>query len=181
MSDPHADSFIKTPTQLIVIIVLAFVVPLAIIYMIIQLVMGTGKRDDPAMRDKAVAERIQPVGSVEVGKEPSPLLAAPAPAAAPAAPVAAPTGAVAAVPAGDTAKGKSVYDASCTACHGAGVAGAPKLGDTTAWAPRLKAGADAMVASAIKGKNAMPPKGGNLALSDADVKAAVDYMVSQSK
>ena len=62
-----------------------------------------------------------------------------------------------------------------------GAAGAPKLGDNAAWAPRIKAGSEALYDSAIKGKNAMPPKGGNASLSDADVKAAVDYMVSQSK
>lgn len=79
------------------------------------------------------------------------------------------------------AKGKSVFDASCAACHASGVAGAPKLGDKAAWAPRIKAGNSTLYTSAIKGKNAMPPKGGNAALSDDDVKAAVDYMVSQAK
>ena len=79
------------------------------------------------------------------------------------------------------AGGKAVYDTNCQACHAAGVAGAPKLGDKAAWAPRLGAGAAALTASAIKGKNAMPPKGGNLSLADGDIKAAVDYMVSQSK
>ena len=91
--------------------------------------------------------------------------------------------AAAAAPAsgGDPAKGKSVYDSSCTACHGAGVAGAPKTGDKAAWAPRLKAGKDALVAAVIKGKGAMPPKGGNASLSDADIKAAVDYMTGLVK
>ena len=67
------------------------------------------------------------------------------------------------------------------ACHATGVAGAPKLGDKAAWAPRLKTGKEALYASVIKGKGAMPPKGGNAALSDADVKAAVDYLVAGSK
>jgi cytochrome c5 len=66
-------------------------------------------------------------------------------------------------------------------CHAAGVAGAPKAGDKAQWAPRLKAGMSALYASSIKGKNAMPPKGGNLALTDADVNAAVDYMVGLVK
>jgi cytochrome c5 len=66
-------------------------------------------------------------------------------------------------------------------CHAAGVAGAPKAGDKAAWAPRLGAGVDALYANSIKGKNAMPPKGGNLSLPDADVKAAVDYMVGLVK
>lgn len=103
--------------------------------------------------------------------------AAPAPAATPAAPATT----TSAAPSGDAAKGKSIYDASCAVCHASGVAGAPKLGDKAAWAARIKAGSSTLYASAIKGKNAMPPKGGNPALSDDDVKAAVDYMVAQSK
>jgi len=66
-------------------------------------------------------------------------------------------------------------------CHGAGIAGAPKFGDKAAWAPRLKSGLDALHASALKGKGAMPPKGGNGALSDAEVTAAVDYMAAAAK
>ncbi|MGQ0522592.1 MAG: c-type cytochrome, partial [Betaproteobacteria bacterium] len=81
----------------------------------------------------------------------------------------------------DGASGKPVYDSACAACHTAGVAGAPKLGDKAAWGARLKSGADTLYASALKGKGAMPPKGGNLSLADADVKAAVDFMVSQAK
>ena len=182
MSDSHSDhssegsGLIKTPTQLLVVVVLAFVVPIAAIFTIIHFVMsGEKSRTTPAMSDKAVAERIKPVGSVpDVEKGPSPLVPAPV--------------VVAAAPAGDAssaaapaANGKAVYDANCQACHAAGVAGAPKLGDKGAWAPRLGAGAAALQTSALKGKNAMPPKGGNLSLADADVKAAVDYMVSQAK
>ncbi len=74
------------------------------------------------------------------------------------------------------ADGKAVYDKSCAACH---KVMDPKLGDKAAWAPRIKQGAAALTAAAIKGKGAMPPKGG--AAADADVKAAVDYMISQSK
>jgi cytochrome c5 len=101
-------------------------------------------------------------------------------AAAPAAPAAANAGSATAS-AAPAANGKAVYDAGCVACHGAGVAGAPKFGDKTAWAPRIKTGKEALYTSALKGKNAMPAKGGNAGLSEADVKAAVDYMVSQSK
>ena len=70
---------------------------------------------------------------------------------------------------------------SCMACHATGVAGAPKLGDKAAWAPRIKQGMDTLVQSALKGKGAMPPKGGNASLSDADVRAAIEFMVSQAK
>jgi cytochrome c5 len=99
-----------------------------------------------------------------------------------AAPVAAAAPATAAAaPAGGKADGKKVYDTACAACHAAGVAGAPKLGDKAAWAPRLKLGIDALYTNAIKGKAAMPAKGGNASLADADVKAAVDYMAAAVK
>lgn len=126
------------------------------------------------------------------GAAPADAAAAPAPAAAPAAaaaatatpaaPAAAPAQTqVAAAPAGGNAEvGKRVYDQACVVCHGAGVAGAPKLGDKAAWAPRLQQGADALHASALKGKGAMPPKGG-YAGPDADVIAASDYMMSAAK
>jgi len=79
------------------------------------------------------------------------------------------------------ADGKKVYDTTCAACHVAGVAGAPKTGDKAAWAPRIKAGMNALYANALKGKNAMPAKGGNAALSEAEVKAAVDYLAGLAK
>jgi cytochrome c5 len=107
-----------------------------------------------------------------------------APAAAPQAPVAAPQ-AAAEKPAAEkpaaAANGKPVYDKVCAVCHAQGVAGAPKPGDKAAWAPRIQQGIDTLVQSATKGKGAMPPKGGNASLSDADIRAAVEFMVSQSK
>ena len=95
--------------------------------------------------------------------------------------VAAAPAAAAAAPAGGKADGKKIYDTACAACLAAGVAGAPKFGDKAAWAPRLKPGIDALYASALKGKAAMPAKGGNASLADADVKAAVDYMAVAAK
>lgn len=89
--------------------------------------------------------------------------------------------AAAAAPAAGKADGKKIYETTCVACHAAGVAGAPKAGDKAAWAPRLKTGMNALYASALKGKNAMPPKGGNNALADAEVKAAVDYLTGLAK
>lgn len=83
--------------------------------------------------------------------------------------------------AASAADGKTVYDQTCTACHKDGVAGAPKLGDKAAWAPRVAGGKDALVASVVKGKGAMPPKAGNAGLSEADIKAAIDFMVAASK
>ena len=93
---------------------------------------------------------------------------------------------VAAAPAkNDPANGKSVYETTCTVCHGSGVAGAPKFGDKAAWSPRIAQGVATLHEHAIKGfqgkTGVMPPKGGNLALADADVIAAVDYMVLQVK
>lgn len=89
-----------------------------------------------------------------------------------AAPAAAPAAAASAVPA--------LYTQACAACHVAGVANAPKLGDKAAWAPRVALGIDALTASVIKGKGAMPPRGGSTG-SDADIKAVVQYMVSTVK
>ena len=76
--------------------------------------------------------------------------------------------------------GKALYTQVCQACHAAGVLNAPKFGDKDAWAPRLKEPIDTVYNYALHGKGAMPPKGGSTA-SDADVKAAVDYMVAASK
>jgi c(7)-type cytochrome triheme protein len=89
-------------------------------------------------------------------------------------------GAITAANAADLPNGKSIFDTTCTACHSTGAAGAPKIGDTAAWAPRIKTGPTALYASAIKGKGIMPPRGGNNALSDAEVQAAVNYIISQS-
>jgi cytochrome c5 len=77
--------------------------------------------------------------------------------------------------------GKKVYETTCVACHAAGVANAPKFGDKKAWAPHLAHGVSELHQSALKGKGAMPPKGGNLTLSEAEVKAAVDYMLNAVK
>ena len=103
--------------------------------------------------------------------------------AAPAAPAAAKTAESAAAPppVASAGNGKKVYDSACVACHASGVAGAPKLGDKTAWAPRLATGFDALMNSALKGKGAMPPKGGNTSLSEADIHTAVEYMTAAAK
>lgn len=79
--------------------------------------------------------------------------------------------------------GEDPYKKACAACHAQGVAGAPKLGDKAAWGPRMQQGMDALYTVGLKGKpgTAMVAKGGNASLSDAEVKAAVDYMVSMVK
>ena len=80
----------------------------------------------------------------------------------------------------DSGAGEALYKQACVACHAAGVAGSPKFGDKVAWAPRIVTGIDALTTSAIKGKGAMPPKGGSAA-SDTDIRSAVVYMVNAAK
>jgi cytochrome c5 len=155
-ADDQHSSFIRTPQQLITVIVLAFLVPIIGIILIVQLVTSGHRADPGALTPEAVAARLQPVGHVEFG------------------------GAGGGGAAGGRS-GEEVVKAVCATCHQAGVAGAPKIGDKAAWAPRIKQGFDTLVQAAIKGKGAMPPKGGTLSLSDADVKAAVDYMVNAAK
>jgi cytochrome c5 len=114
--------------------------------------------------------------SAPVAAASAPPAAAPA-AAAPAAPSApAPVAASAA----DLAKGEKVYGATCLACHGAGVMGAPKFADKAAWQPRIAKGSATLYTSALDGFKTMPAKGGNMMLKDDEVKAAVDYMVSKA-
>jgi cytochrome c5 len=86
-----------------------------------------------------------------------------------------------AAPSPDLARGEQIYRQACAFCHDRGVAGAPKTGDVAAWSARLAQGMDTLYTVALRGKGAMPAKGGNRTLADADVNAAVDYMVAQSR
>ncbi len=95
-------------------------------------------------------------------------------AAAPAAPAAA-----GAAPKADPAKGKAVYEANCAACHATGVAGAPKMGDKAAWGPRVSQGYATLYSHALNGIRAMPAKGGNAALPEADLANAVGYLMTE--
>ena len=117
----------------------------------------------------SVAERIKPVAQVKVASAETQREPVKSAAAAP------PPG----------RNGQQVYQATCVACHGAGIAGAPKLGDKSQWAKHIAKGLGTLYTSAVNGvqgsTGAMPPKGGNPALSDAEVRAAVDYMVGRSK
>ena len=143
------------------------------------------------MANKAGAKFDEPkaaaAAAADANAMPAPAPAAavvPAPAAAPAV-AAAPVAVVAAVAAAPAAKADAaavpaLYTQLCQTCHAAGVAGAPKLGDKAAWAPRIAQGIDALTASAIKGKGAMPPKGGSAA-SEAELKVVVTYMVNSAK
>jgi c(7)-type cytochrome triheme protein len=129
---------------------------------------------------RAAVEFMVAQAQAKSGAASKPAVASSAPvAAAAAAPAPAARPAAAAAPAA-AGKGQGVYQSACMACHGSGVAGAPKLGDAAAWGQRIKAGTAGLYTSALKGKGAMPAKGGQAALADADVRAAVDYMVAQS-
>ena len=181
MSEVHVEdhsSLIKTPQQLIVVVVLAFVIPVVGIVMIASAITG-GLKTDAGGDARAVAERLKPVGTVVIGDVPAP--------AAGAQPAAAASGVksmsgepIKTAAAGGPGAGKKLYDTVCMACHAAGIAGAPKTGDKAAWKPRIATGKEALYNSALHGKNAMPPKGGSSA-ADADVKAAVDYLVGLAK
>ena len=153
MSDEHT-SPIKTPKQLITVIVLSFAIPITLIGFLVAYVTGGTKSDPQAMKPEAVAERIKPVGVIAAVKDPS-------------APKVFQTG-------------EQVYKAVCVACHATGAAGAWKFGDKAAWAPHIKEGADALIANAIKGIRAMPPKGGNPDLDNYEVARAVVYMTNAS-
>lgn len=124
----------------------------------------------PAAAGAAAAPAAEAAPTATAPAAEAPAVAAAAPAAAPAAPAATPA----------AGAGEALYKQTCAVCHGAGVAGAPKFGDKAAWGPRIGQGLDGLTASAIKGKNAMPPKGGATA-SDADIKAAVEYMLAAVK
>ena len=155
--DEHS-SFIKTPQQLIVVILLAFTVPIFGIWMLVQLVVSRPHADPAALEPKAVAARLQPLGKIEVG----------APPAAPGA-----------------RSGDEVVKTVCAACHVPGVQNAPKIGDNAAWGARAKTGLKQMLAEAVKGikvkgVEVMPPKGGAADLTDEEVARAIVSMVNQS-
>lgn len=148
-------SFIKTPQQLVTVILLAFVVPVTSIVMLVQLVVNRPHVDRAAMDPKAVSARIHPLGTIEVGEPP----------AAPGA-----------------RAGEEIVKSVCSACHGKpGIPAAPHIGDNAAWGKRAKDGLAKLVASAIKGtEKGMPPKGGAADLTDTEIGRAIVYMINQS-
>lgn len=174
--DPVEENIETHPLKLAIWIGIGTLALIVGIIMLTRFAVGSyGNRSlegSNAMSPEALAARIGPVAKLQfeggAPVEPAPAAGAPKVAAVTAAPAKA-------------KDGKTVYDTVCMACHMTGAANAPKLGDKAAWAPRIKTGTEALVASVIKGKGAMPPKGGAAALSDAEVKAAVEYIVAQSK
>jgi cytochrome c5 len=140
---------------------------------------GARDTDDPLMQASA-HERIRPFGLVAVAGEDNAALTIPIAAISPLSA----SGSGAPATAGPT-DGKSVYESACVACHGSGLAGAPRIGDQAAWAPRIAQGVATLESHAIQGFQGgagfMPAKGGRLDLSDDVVKAAVEHMVAQSR
>lgn len=164
MSEVHADRAdssahevhegpIKTPKQLIVTVVASFVVPIIVIIMIANFVaFGTKSgAGSTGMSEEAVAQRLKRVGSIELRDASAPAV---------------------------VRTGEQVVQGACGACHTTGAAGAPKIGDAAAWGPRIKTGYEALLTSALKGKNAMPAQGGG-EYSDFEVGRAVVYMANQ--
>jgi len=144
---------VKTVKQLILAVFFAFVIPITAIVLLVSYV---GASNQPAagsdgLSPRAVAERIHPVGSVEV-KDATDLAS--------------------------MKTGDQVFAAQCSACHAAGVAGAPKFGDAAAWGPRIPQGYDVLLTHALKGKGAMGPQGGG-DFSDFEIGRAVVYMANK--
>ena len=140
----------------------------AVVYMANQAGANWKEPAAPAAATSAAAAPPAAAPSSAAPPAPAPAAGAPAPATAAA-----------------KADGKKIYDTTCVACHGPGIAGAPKFGDKSAWTARIAEGNNTLYTHAIQGfqgkGGVMPPKGGNTTLADADVKAAVDYMVSAAK
>jgi cytochrome c5 len=152
--DADHTSFIKTPRQLIIVVLLALLVPILVIvllasYVVNDKVVGAGS---DAMTPEAIEARIRPVGGFELRDASAPQAAR---------------------------SGEEVYKAVCGACHAAGVAGAPKQGDNAGWSARLASGLESLVNSALKGKGAMPPQGGG-DFSDIEIAKAVVFMANSA-
>ncbi len=154
MSDQHS-SPIKTPQQLVTVIVLAFVVPVLLIVLLVKFVAGeqTSGAGSTSMTPEAVADRLKPVGTVVLAE---------------------------AGGARTLQTGQAVYKTTCAACHDTGAAGAPKIGDAAQWGPRLKQGFETLVKHATEGFKGMPAKGGNAALDPIEVARAVAYLGNQA-
>jgi cytochrome c5 len=153
---PTHESPIKTPKQLVIVVVLSFAIPVIVIAMLAKLVT-TGISVDPdsaAQSSDVVAARIKPVAEVVIGE--------------------------ASKAEKGRRTGEQIYQSTCAACHDTGAAGAPKTGDKAAWAKRIAEGQKQMVVDAIKGVRAMPPRGGDPSLSDTEVERAVVFMINRS-
>ncbi|AIO65844.1 c-type cytochrome [Burkholderia oklahomensis] len=157
MSEAPHGAPIKTPGQLIAVVIASFAIPIAVIVLFATYAnhaFRTGAGTD-GLSDEAVAKRIAPIAQVDVKDANAPRV---------------------------YKTGEEVYKAVCVTCHGTGAAGAPKFGDAAAWAPRIAAGYDEVLHIALTGKGAMPPRGGTNPddYSDYEVARAVVYMANQA-
>ncbi len=153
MSSDH-EVPIKTPKQLIVVVLLSFIVPVLLISLLVSYVNThnrVGEGTD-ASKDAATVARIKPVANFELADANAPKV---------------------------LRTGEEVYKAQCAGCHTAGVAGSPKLGDNAAWAPRIKTGYEALLNSALKGKGAMGAQGGG-EYNDTEIGRAVVYLTNSA-
>ena len=142
---------VKTPKQLLLTVFFSFVAPIFVIIGLVLYVTSEKKPEAGAVNmEKAIAMRIQKIGSVEVRDANRELKS-----------------------------GEEVFKAQCAACHAAGLAGSPKLGDLAAWAPRIKTGYETLLTSAVKGKNAMGAQGGG-DYETLEIGRAVVYMANAS-
>ena len=142
---------IKTPKQLLLAVFLSFIVPIFVIIGLVYYVTSANKPAAGAVdMEKSIASRIQKVGSIEIRDANR-----------------------------EMKSGEQVYKAQCVACHAAGAAGAPKFGDIGAWSARLKTGYEALLNSALKGKNARGAQGGG-DFDDFEIARAVVYMANAS-
>jgi cytochrome c5 len=150
---PH-EGPIKTPKQLIATVVASFLIPIVVIILLVNYVdMGARtSAGSTGLQAEAVAQRLRPIGSVTVRDASGPAV---------------------------LRTGEQVFTGQCSACHASGAAGAPKVGDAAAWGPRIKTGYEALLNSALKGKNAMGAQGGG-DYSDVEVGRAVVYMANQA-
>ena len=140
---------IKTPKQLLLAVLYSFVVPIFVIIGLVYYVTSANKPQAGSVNlEQSVTARIQKVGTVEIRDANRPMKT-----------------------------GEQVFQAQCTACHTAGVAGAPKMGDVAAWAPRIKTGYDTLLNSALKGKNAMGAQSGG-DFDDFEIARAVVYLAN---
>lgn len=151
--DTSHESPIKTPKQLILTVVASFVLPVVVIVLLVNYVASSDRAGagSDGMSEQAIEARIQPVGTVELRDSSGPA---------------------------QVRTGEQVYTNVCSACHANGAAGAPKFGDEAAWGPRIKTGYDALLNSALKGKNAMPAQGGG-EYSEYEIGRAVVYMANK--
>jgi cytochrome c5 len=169
VSASHDRKFFDT-FMLVLGILLGITVALIILARIIAANTSVANKLQDPVYQAEVAGRIGPVARVAVAGQDNTALA--------------PAAAAPAAAAADLA-GETVYNQACVACHGAGIAGAPKMGDKAAWAPRIAQGADTLNTHALQGFQGkggyMPPKGGRTDLSDQSVINAVEYMVAAAQ